>query len=112
MTLIIKLLSLNFPTVSFKDLLNTFKLNTPSELIYVNTISPASLNTLLNNLNELKAPKDSYVDGFATLREPYNVHADSGLLAFLKYVGNKANNLFYQHIQKLLTTTPTREFIV
>lgn len=112
-TLLIKLCTLNIKDNSVKSLLNSYdKYNIPSELSYVKGITTKVFNSILNNLKELINIKSKYVDGFDTIRGPYDIHGYSGLLTFLEYPNtNTQKSPVFKVLDQLKNQSPEHEFI-
>lgn len=89
-TLLIKLLTLNYPTKSLNEISKAWDkqdpYRKPTELNYVYTVKAEKLDSLLQNLTIVADAPVKYVDGSDMIRDPYTVHGSSGLLATVTYV--------------------------
>lgn len=97
-TLTIKLLSLGMGSKPFKELLKIIiKGYVPTEIAYINNISPKTYNSLMENAQEIASVPVKYVDGTNAMRCASVVHAHSGVIAVKQALENGSNTL------KLLT---------
>lgn len=111
-TLLIKLCTLNIQNKTYAELKEKYKLETPSELTYINSITIKKVNNLLNNLKDMFKFPSKYVDGFNMIRGSYDIHGKSGLLAFTSsyYYMNDAKDSVKMVID-CCNTPATVEFI-
>lgn len=86
-TLVIKLMTLGYPTKPFNELKQEMaaKGPWPTEISYVERVTESRLINMLENLAIIAEFPSKYVDGSNTLRDPYSVHTASGIVTVMSY---------------------------
>jgi hypothetical protein len=108
-TLLLKLATLNaklgynhLKQIKIKDC-------TPSEVIYITTLTHKTFNNILENCTYIAECPSKYVDGSDTLRSPGDVHASTGLMHINYTISKKTStqlSTLVDHIKTLFTTNP------
>lgn len=111
-TLLIKLATLDIKHNSIKNLTDVFKHSRPSEITYVESITTKVFNAILNNLKALMKLDNTFVDGFSQIRAPYDVHGNSGLIAFIKYAHCMKDSPLLTKINEVIMKEPTVKFVL
>ena len=108
-TLLLKLATLD-AKMGYKHLENIkIKECTPSEVIYITTLTHKTFNNILENCTYIAECPSKYVDGSDTLRSPGEVHASTGLMHIKSLIANKKSAqlpTLINHIKDLFTTNP------
>ena len=108
-TLLLKLATLD-AKMGYKHLENIkIKECTPSEVIYITTLTHKTFNNILENCTYIAECPSKYVDGSDTLRHPGEVHNLTGLMYIHNTISNKTSTqlpTLINHIKDLFTTNP------
>ena len=108
-TLLLKLATLD-AKMGYKHLENIkIKECTPSEVIYITTLTHKTFNNILENCTYIAECPSKYVDGSDTLRHPGEVHNLTGLMYINSIISKKTSTqvpTLINHIKDLFTTNP------
>jgi len=115
-TLLLKLMALNISSLSHTDINNLeIKAYRPSELAYIQRITPQVLNNILENCAKIATVKSKYKDGTNILRDCGSVHGSSGLIQMnsiqLKQTSKDEFPKLSKCLEPIFKSTATHNFI-
>lgn len=109
-TLLIKLLVLDYPTKSIQAIKDEWmknNYNLPTEIGYIERVTDTRFTQILSNLTPIANFETKYVDGSNEKRDPYSVHALSGIVTVFCYTTKQIPNL-KDFVEFLTTTYPKK----